>query len=730
MAVLELDRELVEAYLRTFPPIRLALQARDAICFVVRGLIGLIWLLVTTIVRLTYDGLKTVCRCFTNQLPQGSRYKRLDPVSNERNQQLPIPYRDNSRKRILTYQVGLLLGLALYIFIYFALIKHHSLVTIGAASLILLVYLVILENSHNMRSILMLSLPIMFTNRGRAFIYCCMFSITLSGPIRNGQFNVAELHSSLDCCKQHLIIKADQSVDSQVIRLQDVVDKVVRDVKEFTEDLRRKFDTVIQLSLTVELYLKRAMELFLDMINKCNSYSMDVHKNCINVFESAYKDCLDKVGSKLGFICDLVKPVKETCDITRIPQTLCQIPREIARYIGLTIGEQLRIVRQRIMNELYIDVDIQHDYVLNETRSKSFKRASKEFKYDVEQKFWYVSLVSRVFNFISLVLVTWIIATATLYHMNFLTNIKYDNMYISKKLYQIDRRRARKKSEAMDDIEAQKDETLLMRFDEDDDDDVDKTQVIDKRVRKLSLFPLTRSQEKNYLRPFSFRMNDQEKSKLCIASLVWVVIMGYVFFFVVLDYSLFSLIETGNELLEDSVFKSDLPIVNLESNYGDRIVRYNRTYLKQLRDAKLSRSSTNSTSTLNLRGMYRGLMDKIIARIPDEIALLDSLEGCLPRPQRPNINGYKHLVRLALLTWIMVLIEAYALRTRHCIANLYFPTHGRRRAVWLYRKMLNEKPKYESLDKLESKKSKRQSKNNSLLEGVINLLRLRNKGTR
>lgn len=62
--------------------------------------------------------------------------------------------------------------------------------------------------------------------------------------------------------------------------------------------------------------------------------------------------------------------------------------------------------------------------------------------------------------------------------------------------------------------------------------------------------------------------------------------------------------------------------------------------------------------------------------------------ACLPIPQVPNYKLYYMILLLSFLAWLSTFCEPYALRLRHVIMRLYYPSVARKRAVWLYNKIL------------------------------------------
>jgi hypothetical protein len=486
---------------------------------------------------------------------------------------------------------------------------------------------------------------------------------------------------------------------------------LVNNIKMYANDLKQKFNIIIQMAIDTELFISNAIKKLTDALNFCNRHGGEINQNCGHTINALHQNC-NILSQALG-VCEIVKRLKGVCKSSpNLPQVLCELPRHVVDFFQRTVGRKLAEYVQLIENEFYVDVDVKRSYAYNITKSKSYSDMTKEIKFDVEQKFWYVSIVRRVFNFVSLILVIWILLTATIYHMHYLRELPFDNMYLDERL----------------------DEAAF--------------------PKTINLAP---EHAKHYLKPFSVHMNHFEISKLYISGFVWLVIVGYIGFFVTLDFVLFELVDFLVETLRDILFTSDLPLIDLETKTKrtktgvggglteDKIVKYNRTYLSSLRrrhrlhhlktatTANITQLNTNPTSsraepadaifttngtmlanqtissnvntTSSIQAFYDRLMASLESDIPDDVEILDSLEGCLPKAQTPFYNTYRALLYLAMFTLGAVFVEAFALRTRHCIENLYSPRTARRRAKWLYRKIMSEKPKYDDDDNMSVIKS-------------------------
>lgn len=832
----------LRAFAITFPPLKIALYINDIICYLFGKLIDLIRFTIGLLVRftwylfeLTFSLVKRACSYllerllsiqFIRKLVKSRPYTQLRLNDTGR----PLPHANDLIKRLFTYHGGMLLALALYSFIYFVLIERHTYTSVSLATVLLLVYLILIENSHTFRSILMLSLPIMFTNRGRALVYCSMLAIMANGPIRTLKFNVKEIHSSLTCCKQYLIVSSDRQIEENyvkgLVKVEEVVLELVANIKEYGKALKEEFAEIIRLAIACEQYIIDAVDFLKNIVNICNTHTDDVYRNCAEKISAVQYQCRQLFDPFRFSLCDLVGNTNTICSSVKLPSRVCQLPVEVINYIERTLGAKLRQYIRVIENEFYVDIDIQRNYSYNLIKSKSYSKVAHEIKFDVEQKFWYVHIIGRLFHFITLALVIFILATAAFYHMHYQGELSYDNMYLDDSLLEIDARRQQGRAGTMhngqDDRQRQKrelpeqqnlnlisiddelDESLSATTANDpsglahedpaldgagpssspaDKDDDDQRSIIDQfdplsdannpsepvpekdqsnedsvsmvsndnqtivdhlgliaeqelgldgprkvdrqdsktetsvHIKGASLFPLTDRHERHYLRPTSLAMNHTERSKLKWSSVVWLIITGYIWFFVLIDFAFYWLVSFLVDILRKILFTDDLPLVDLEtqsrtSNGSDPIVRYNRTYLNTIRRQQMDRlkgvqvegtaagtghdfNSSLGHSNSSIKQFYRRLMDSIERDIPDDVAILGSLEECLPKVHVPGYGTYRTLIYLAIFTFFAVLVEAYALRTRHCIANLYYPDRAQARSIWLYKKIFAEKAKFE-----------------------------------
>lgn len=759
----------IETFARSFPSLRFVFWYRDCI----RSLFLCVTRFVTKFVSSCFKAAIFIVNYVFDKLYQASQYT-ISLVNRQRpnrhasdnhtgvgyNQLVELetkPAKESQNriifKRLFTYQFSLVLASILYFFVYYVIFKRHTLLNAILAVILFVVYLAIIDNSHELRSIIMLSLPIMFTNRGRALIICSMLAILVQGPVKNSQYNISELQLSLNCCKQYLVIKTENYVNENIVQKVLTVERIIRkfvdNIKQIVDVIKAQLDEIARIALQLADKLEQVFKKLKELLNLCYVKQEEAYENCQNSFKTTYNDCL-KFTKSLDFLCELVKPYSAGCDFILASEVLCSFPAAIADFLDRTVGERIRRYKKKIKDEFYVDIDIEHEYDYNSTNSKPYGEVVQEIRHDIKRKFWYISFIARVFSFVNLVLVIWILTTATLYQMHYIEELGYDNMYIDSKLDDIDQHRveryARKKKrdkkiarrkqaqiiELNDnnkkdndpdqipitgiDINANDDEEEFVSVDlgSYDSSPTESTFKVDDEVGTKFLLPLPTSQQRKYFQSFSLYMNETEKQKICIAGLVWTVFMIYIGFQVTFDYLIFKVIGLITELIDEIFFKSDLPLIDVQYSNSNEHIAINRTYLKYLREKYFNGTKPSANSTIDkLPGfvrntsivrMYSFLIKSVKEDIPNDVVLLDSLQQCLPKPNKPDYDVYYKLLYLAIVTLTTVFIEAYALRTRHCIADLFYPLRAKKRSVWLYYKLLREKPKYEILDKQNSDK--------------------------
>lgn len=576
------------------------------------------------------------------------RQRLMKQLRLERNKQL------EKRYKLIDYYGGISFGVMCCLFIYFVLVKHHTVTSLTFICSMTLFMALILERSRKFRCILLLALPLLFTNRGRSLVICFVLAMLMNGPVKNTQTNIKELHETLSCSKRYLIVRGreylDENVLDKILALDDIIINLEHVIREFVDALMRALDDLRENFMIVARSLERMFLWLKRIVDICNEKQNQPFENCNMIFQNAIDDCNIRLGSIFGFLCQLVLPVKQTCYFAKVPNVVCALPAKIADIYEQNIEPELEVMIAFIKEQLYCKINLGHKYSYKKEKSKKIRVVFTEIRQDISDKFAWMRIFSNIFSFLSLIITIWILSRSTLYYMRFKSKLEYDNMYIDNYIYDIERRRSE----------------LGMR----------------------TVLPLNLLQRSHYRRPLDLSMTDDEIHKLCIAGTVWFCIFNYVTFYLSLDYLLFQLCNFILETLK-SILEKEL-LIETELHMNDDAYQTNKLH-EQILTRHHQQQEARINNQTKLANFYIQLGKTIGGSLPNQTSASSALRDCLPKIREPDFATYQCIGYFALFTFLTVIAEAYTLRSRHCIASLYYPSRAKERAVWLYQKLLQEK---------------------------------------
>ncbi|KAH8322315.1 hypothetical protein KR059_012470, partial [Drosophila kikkawai] len=176
-----------------------------------------------------------------------------------------------------------------------------------------------------------------------------------------------------------------------------------------------------------------------------------------------------------------------------------------------------------------------------------------------------------------------------------------------------------------------------------------------------SMLPLNRLEKSKYTKLTSVRLTMMEWLSIIENSFFMITTCLQIFAICLLDYSLFWLLAMmsyyGHQ--EDGL---EVPAyIDLEIRGGGFVADVMR----------------------GIAGAFRPLTQK---------NKIDS-NPCLPLPIKPDYSRYVKILMLCLLAWVIVLVEPYVLRSRHCIMAHFYPKRANERLMFLYRKISESRSK-------------------------------------
>ncbi|XP_022248360.1 DC-STAMP domain-containing protein 2-like, partial [Limulus polyphemus] len=177
---------------------------------------------------------------------------------------------------------------------------------------------------------------------------------------------------------------------------------------------------------------------------------------------------------------------------------------------------------------------------------------------------------------------------------------------------------------------------------------------------KETIFPLTNSEAKRYIKPLSVRLLPHEKRNLASAVFGLIGHGIQIIVYITIDYTMWKLLE---------------------------MVRHHGA-VKTLSEVPAHVKMHVDGSGV-LADMYRNLLSSFDPLM--EVAPEVDTTVCLPKANHPNFAQYSRIGTLFGLCILLAVFQAYGLRFRHSIAESYYPEMKQKRAVWLYNHILRSR---------------------------------------
>ncbi|XP_048251270.1 E3 ubiquitin-protein ligase DCST1-like isoform X1 [Haliotis rufescens] len=336
--------------------------------------------------------------------------------------------------------------------------------------------------STSVRCIVLLVVPTFFGKSGRSHIATFAVVYLIAGPVHNILSNAGEMTNSLTCVTELLAnhtaqkwlfrMKPVQDAMAQIQKEGFLIKKIGKVVNKAFEPIRREMEN----SGFVEKMKKRARDIdrkrghkdrasAIEQRHKLkpgagkdkaveNTWEKKLDYRCEDVFTQGVENCrnwfrdLEKRCMKalwlLGYIMCLPLKLTVICEIVRVMPGAIGLDCNSMEVVNPGVGETYTASRDMIDNmDEGFSVNMQYKVVadteaLDYTRAEEARKATMyEFSKRRDAMEFVMTLFQRVLAFMFL----FIFFRSYRYEKNYLTDFKYDNIYITKYFRHIDFRR-------------------------------------------------------------------------------------------------------------------------------------------------------------------------------------------------------------------------------------------------------------------------------------------------
>lgn len=183
-------------------------------------------------------------------------------------------------------------------------------------------------SNRTIRCIYLLSIPQIFTKRGRHAFLVFAYVRLIHGPIKNISNNREIVIVNMKCLK-NVVMETIEDIKSSIndsyeffVRM---IDRLVPNFKKINDGINESIETLMKVTNEISYTIERAYEWLADVMNLC-SKNQTPYDHCMKTFETRRAECLDDDDDS-NFLCklDTFKPV---CAFMKIFDVACDDVRE------------------------------------------------------------------------------------------------------------------------------------------------------------------------------------------------------------------------------------------------------------------------------------------------------------------------------------------------------------------------------------------------------------------
>ncbi|CAH2984456.1 unnamed protein product [Chilo suppressalis] len=324
-----------------------------------------------------------------------------------------------------------------------------------------------------LQCICLLSILMYCGKPGRGVLKVVVLTYVIAGPITNMGLNAKEVVRVYACSTQLsqnlsgakfevmgepfttavLGLRPDISQIKDTIKsIRDVILPIEIEIEDYKERRRssyeissqqyRKTPKVSDEELLQKLYLMKLERRCEDLVERAVAF-------CANLFTSTYRQCLDEVGTASSWV--LCRPLKlcHICDLKDLMgYNICDATNQTNPGLGkgyIALKKAKNIVTSNREVLLQYKIETIHQLYNVQDAKETGDRVMHAF----EEKYIVMHSVITAVNLCVALLFLRIFTAAVAYHDQYLTNIEYDNVYITGRFKKIDRKRRRRNQFAL-----------------------------------------------------------------------------------------------------------------------------------------------------------------------------------------------------------------------------------------------------------------------------------------
>ncbi|XP_037939558.1 DC-STAMP domain-containing protein 2-like [Teleopsis dalmanni] len=346
---------------------------------------------------------------------------------------------------------GYLVGVAITVLLFFLSVQsktNEKFKNMWIFCTIVTFIMLVLCYSRHVRCVVVLTLPVIFSAKGRSLVIALAFILAATGPIRNILKNVEVLADSLTCGQNQLREALTNMLDilkRPLVAVKEAIQKAMAEVRKVMERVKLVLERIQSILMLLLAGIKNAYNWLNSLVSVCNKEFGTPFDRCIKIADDAMADCRDKLGV-LDTLCNFTELFRMLCYTVKVIDVICVFVDFFSDQIINSILERLKQFSEEIKNMFDVSITFEHDFYFKTESSNDLKTVSKRVVKEIRSRMNPIFLAMGFLDIIGIILFFFIFIKAIYFRYKYLNNVRYKNVYITKDFIEIDEKRKEQKS--------------------------------------------------------------------------------------------------------------------------------------------------------------------------------------------------------------------------------------------------------------------------------------------
>ncbi|KAH8236140.1 hypothetical protein KR032_009076 [Drosophila birchii] len=292
------------------------------------------------------------------------------------------------------------------------------------------------------RCILVLAIPSLCSSRGRAFLVSLAFILVAIGPAVNILANLKVMLRTL-ACGQELLRQA-------LGQMLDVILEPVNAIRLAVDLMLQEVNKVLNQTMSVLLRMQEHLMVVIDTLKNCGAWLKSVVDLCNMEMGTPWARCkatahraMARCQANMGVfkaLCHATKLFLAVCYPAKLIDVFCSGYWDLSWDILDKIMQRYHEFVRHIEQMFDAKITFEHKFFFDTNSSKSLSQVGEEIIQDINDRLAPFIFLQNFLDILSVIMVFTVFIKAIIFYIRYLNSRHFQNIFITKKLYQLDKR--------------------------------------------------------------------------------------------------------------------------------------------------------------------------------------------------------------------------------------------------------------------------------------------------